>query len=61
MTQKHTPETTQSLATHLRRMADNAGDQTDAERLSRTADLVEAARAKRPVWHRSDLSARGEE
>jgi hypothetical protein len=36
------PESTRSLATHLRRLADNASDQIDADRLSRAADLVEA-------------------
>lgn len=57
------PETTQSLATHLRRMADDAGDQIDTDRLSRAADLVEAPQAPRVkplVWCRADLSAWGE-
>jgi len=48
------PETTQSLATHLRRMADNASDQIDADRLSRAANLVEA----RADLHRADYEAR---
>lgn len=40
------PESLASLCLHLRRMSDGQGDQIDADRLSRCADLIEAQAAE---------------
>ena len=40
------PESLASLCLHLRRMSDSQGDQIDADRLSRCADLLEAQAAE---------------
>ena len=40
------PESLVSLCLHVRRMSDSQGDQIDADRLSRCADLLEAQTAE---------------